>query len=536
MAAVAPMELLKSDPSAIPLKCTLCPKRPNFSDVSHLLTHISSKSHLSHRFKTELKALSEPECQERLRIYEEWYNRHGIRALLAERMSTKDQKPTAKRGRPAHTPAAQNSGSAPPRRNNTSSVKIEAPDSNSTTPIYSHNWSANSHLVLPFRGANRAAIPEFFDRPDRPSPIIKRSLSDEYSVPSTPDAMSAYGSHRWPSESSGEPGPIDNYHPGDNADHLHVLHVELPPEDERDKLKGVRYPGMGLFDSASEQDRKKRNQKKDASVLVRMEETSAGIEPLESIWEADGELQRIRDIYASPSPEGTPDRELAETTEQRVKRARRNPATKPPASSAVQTRSSARIAQYSNTSGKQQNRRRGTDADHSSHGSGHGHFQGQPLDGYDVFQPRRGSGHETLGHGVSPRLGGRHALSGLSSNAIIGDSQKPSKSHQRFPARAGEGTAGFQPHPAAASNQYFHQQQGPMNNNFNPLYVEAANRNGMFHPYNNYGQRYGPGPMAPNTFDGYLPQYSPSNESAGPFQHPFPPPPRSGNDNFDLGN
>jgi len=337
MAAVAPMELLKSDPSAIPLKCTLCPKRPNFSDVSHLLTHISSKSHLSHRFKTELKALSEPECQERLRIYEEWYDRHGIRALLAERMSTKDQKPPAKRGRPAHTPvslwmccsahrpaglmpgrrttitkadgqlqAAQHNGSVAHRRSNPNSVKVEVVDSNSGTPVYSHNWPANSHIVLPFRGAHRTAIPEFFDRTDRPSPAIKRSLSDEYSVPSTPDAMSAYGSHRWPSESSGELGPMENYHPDDHPDHYHALHVELPPEDERNKLKGVRYPGMGLFDSASEQDRKRRNQKKDASVLVRMEETSAGIEPLESIWEADGELQRTRDIYASPSPEGTP--------------------------------------------------------------------------------------------------------------------------------------------------------------------------------------------------------------------------------------
>ena len=139
---------------------------------------------------------------------------------------------------------------------------------------------------------------------------MKRSLSDEYSVPSTPDTMSGtmsgYGSHRWPSESSGEIGPTENYHASERTDHYHVLNVEIPPEDERSKLKGVRYPGMGLFDSASEQDRKKRNQKKDASVLVRMEETSSGIEPLENIWEADGELQRTRDIYASPSPEGTP--------------------------------------------------------------------------------------------------------------------------------------------------------------------------------------------------------------------------------------
>jgi len=90
---------MKTDPAAIPLKCTLCPKRPNFSDVSHLLTHISSKSHLSHRFKTELRSHSEREAQETIRQYEDWYERYGIRALLAERMAAKDQKKTNKRGR-----------------------------------------------------------------------------------------------------------------------------------------------------------------------------------------------------------------------------------------------------------------------------------------------------------------------------------------------------------------------------------------------------------------------------------------------------
>lgn len=138
----------------------------------------------------------------------------------------------------------------------------------------------------------------------------------------------------------------------------------------------------------------------------------------------------------------------------------------------------------------------------------------------------------------SPRPGGRHALSSLNSNASIGESQKPVKSHQRFPVRAGEGTVAFPPHPAVASNAYFHQQQGSLNNNFNPLYVEAASRNGLFHHPYSYGQRYGPGPMAPNNFEGYLPHYSPSTESTGPFQHPSyqPPPSRSGNDNFDMGN
>ena len=96
----------KTDPASIPLKCTLCPKRPNFSDVSHLLTHISSKSHLSHRFKAELRSHTEREAQEAIRQYEDWYERYGIRGLLAERMAAKDQKKTTKRGRSSKADAA----------------------------------------------------------------------------------------------------------------------------------------------------------------------------------------------------------------------------------------------------------------------------------------------------------------------------------------------------------------------------------------------------------------------------------------------
>ncbi len=46
MAAVAPMDLVvvRSDPVSIPLQCTLCPKKPRFSDLSHLLTHIPPRA------------------------------------------------------------------------------------------------------------------------------------------------------------------------------------------------------------------------------------------------------------------------------------------------------------------------------------------------------------------------------------------------------------------------------------------------------------------------------------------------------------
>src|SRR4051794_18002100 len=103
MAAVAPMDLvmasLATDPASIPLRCTLCPKKPNFSDLSHLLTHISSKSHLAHRFKAELKARDDPAALQEVRQYDDWCHRYGINGLLAERMAAKEQKKTGRRGR-----------------------------------------------------------------------------------------------------------------------------------------------------------------------------------------------------------------------------------------------------------------------------------------------------------------------------------------------------------------------------------------------------------------------------------------------------
>jgi hypothetical protein len=100
MAAVAPMDLVvRINPASIPLQCTLCPKKPKFSDLSHLLTHISSKSHLAHRFKAELRARDDTTALEDVRQYDTWCEQYGINALLAERMAAKEQKRTGRRGR-----------------------------------------------------------------------------------------------------------------------------------------------------------------------------------------------------------------------------------------------------------------------------------------------------------------------------------------------------------------------------------------------------------------------------------------------------
>jgi hypothetical protein len=88
-----PKNALESD---IPLLCTLCPKEPRFSDISHLLTHIASKSHLSHRFKLQIRASSEPDAKSKFDKFDEWYLANDLDGLLSTRMAAKDGKKSAK--------------------------------------------------------------------------------------------------------------------------------------------------------------------------------------------------------------------------------------------------------------------------------------------------------------------------------------------------------------------------------------------------------------------------------------------------------
>lgn len=93
----------KMDPAnteGIPLKCNLCPKEPLFSDVSHLLTHVFSKSHLSYKFKIELLAEKDAAARAKIAQYDTWCEKYGIQGLLAERIAAKEKR-TAKRTRPS---------------------------------------------------------------------------------------------------------------------------------------------------------------------------------------------------------------------------------------------------------------------------------------------------------------------------------------------------------------------------------------------------------------------------------------------------
>ena len=92
---------------SIPLKCNICAKKPTFSDVSHLLTHIASKGHLSTYYKIKVRAGQEEDSRQLIEGYDTWYATWNIEYLMSERMNLKDQKK-----RPRARPSAVNGMSA----------------------------------------------------------------------------------------------------------------------------------------------------------------------------------------------------------------------------------------------------------------------------------------------------------------------------------------------------------------------------------------------------------------------------------------
>ena len=79
------------------LICSVCPQQPDFSDVSHLLTHINSKGHLASLNRLSIKANSELAAAVQLASYNNWYQRHDIHNLLSERMVQKEAKTAIKK-------------------------------------------------------------------------------------------------------------------------------------------------------------------------------------------------------------------------------------------------------------------------------------------------------------------------------------------------------------------------------------------------------------------------------------------------------
>ncbi|KAF2810528.1 uncharacterized protein BDZ99DRAFT_387166 [Mytilinidion resinicola] len=267
----------------IPLHCNICPKKPNFSDVSHLLTHIASKGHLSHYYKVKVRSSSEDASRRLIEAYDRWYSEWNVEHLMSDRMSQKDKKRT--RARPSTAPQRSNrprSGlnSLDPRLSE-NTIKIE--DHTPTPPP-----------MLDQASRHRSFAPRMQLWP--PS----RSLSRRYASPDYDD-----------DDSISEPVGRRAYYYGLNEsaivdDDTTTVTTEESTISECTKLKGVYWPGMDIFDSATPEMRRKRNQKKDSSVLEQLEINSKEVEPTEIIFTPQGTFKKQRRISGSSFEESSP--------------------------------------------------------------------------------------------------------------------------------------------------------------------------------------------------------------------------------------
>lgn len=100
--------------NSIPLHCNICPKKPDFSDVSHLLTHIASKGHLSTYYKVKVKASSEDASRQLIEEYDTWYALWSIEDLMSERLNLKDRRKSKSRSGANVAPGTSSASEALP--------------------------------------------------------------------------------------------------------------------------------------------------------------------------------------------------------------------------------------------------------------------------------------------------------------------------------------------------------------------------------------------------------------------------------------
>ena len=343
--------------AVIPLRCYICPQEPNFSDLSHLLTHVSSKGHLAQYLKAQLRGRCEDDVRQKLDIYDKWYEQHQIEQLLSQRLSAKvsrhsiksERKPSMKPPKGARNLKRRIKDIASPGSQR-SPVKAEP----TIDPQLSHSQATPEYvldLLLHPIGLDPGNHPQMYvphmsdwqthtylGSPDA-SHIQSNACHEDYGADSTldNDADSVTGKGylrtfaRSPTEiaypeapelkpsipmsqplcDSKQPGRLQSF----NAGALFQCEDKLEDLDDLDPtrsplLKGIKWPGMSLFDSAGADAQRLRNQKKDRSILDRMAQNSSIVEQMEHIYWPDGTLKKRRfitgNVESSPGSQPSP--------------------------------------------------------------------------------------------------------------------------------------------------------------------------------------------------------------------------------------
>ncbi|TGJ85869.1 hypothetical protein E0Z10_g2879 [Xylaria hypoxylon] len=303
----------------IPLVCFICPKNSHFSDLSHLLTHISSKGHLHNMFQLNLSRDVDANAELALAEFESWYKQNDISALLRARKTAREQRDNQQR-----------------RSQTSSSFGVD-------TALASRQSVRGGRSNRRSRGSGQKLRARYRDEgiDELNGDVVKFESDDE--VENKHEYHSAtHAPYVWHSASP-YPNSASQYANNPSCQFQDYLEDEddsskyepseiyspFPPEDTPDTveddtgaliLKGVVYPGMAGFDSATEKDRRMRNQKKDPAVLLKLEANSQLVTRVEEVLNTNLDYQRTRDVYDEPSVDGSEDENDAAVNETRTKR------------------------------------------------------------------------------------------------------------------------------------------------------------------------------------------------------------------------
>ncbi|PYH78922.1 hypothetical protein BO82DRAFT_341559 [Aspergillus uvarum CBS 121591] len=274
---------------AAALLCNICPKRPTFSDVSHLLTHVASKAHLSHYFKLQVRSHQEQQAVDLLDEYDRWYKTNNLGRLLSDRMSSKE----ARKKKTSTKPTTH------------AEVKVEKTDAPiSVLPLIHHPFPdyldprlADTYIERPLELSHAGSSSvgsecELWKREPRDAIAYDDGFSVMPYWASPREDRMATGTNTIDRGYSSDPF-LDE---GDSIDCPVSGLLDKERADEMARLKGILWPGMDIFDSATEQMRRRRNQKKDESILRMMEKTSLCVEPTELVFSPTGILRKQRVI------------------------------------------------------------------------------------------------------------------------------------------------------------------------------------------------------------------------------------------------
>ncbi|KAJ5782377.1 hypothetical protein N7457_004151 [Penicillium paradoxum] len=300
------------------LRCVICPGQPHFSDVSHLLTHTASKAHLANHFKLQLRS-EDPRVAEILKQYGDWFEANGFAKQLTTRMVNKENRKKKQLGEASMSNATLATGDRAPnveREVSNTSAATLIPEFLDPRLAGSYNGNQQKDTVLMPTTPDRLPIVNSTER-SWTGPIL-RSMRSANGRSSNPEQLANIpgldDNHRplalpvtpiqpqrkldtedivWASGQD-SPDPFDNStgHPESSGD----VEMDKIRAEEMARLKGVLWPGMDIFDSATPKTRRKRNQKKDGTVLKQMEITSLCVEPNEQVFSYSGTLLKEREI------------------------------------------------------------------------------------------------------------------------------------------------------------------------------------------------------------------------------------------------